>query len=106
MKWAVRGEIYMDTLLINLDKNSSKPLYEQLYLGMKNIIISKQVKVGTKLSSKRKLADFLNISQTTIEIAYGQLLAEGYIISKPRVGFFVSEIDELPILKKNQLNKL
>lgn len=62
-------------------------MYEQLYIGMKNAIITKQIDVGTKLPSKRKLADFLNISQTTIEIAYGQLLAEGYITSKPRVGF-------------------
>lgn len=89
----------MDMLIYNLEKNSSKPLYEQLYMGMKNAIITKQLQVGTKLPSKRKLADFLNISQTTVEIAYGQLLAEGYITSKPRVGFFVEEIDELPYIE-------
>ena len=36
------------------------------------------------------------MSQTTIEFAYNQLLAEGYIQSKPRVGFFVEAVDELP----------
>ncbi|MBD8028099.1 PLP-dependent aminotransferase family protein [Ureibacillus sp. Re31] len=90
----------MDMLIFELEKNSSKPLYEQLYIGMKNAIITKQIDIGTKLPSKRKLADFLNISQTTIEIAYGQLLAEGYITSKPRVGFFVEEIDTLPYVEK------
>ena len=90
----------MDMLIFKLEKNSKRPLYEQLYRGMKEAIITKQLKVGSKLPSKRKLADFLNISQTTIEIAYGQLLAEGYIASKPRIGFFVEEIDELPYIEK------
>ena len=92
----------MDMLIFKLEKDSPKPLYEQLYLGMKNAIIEKQIEVGSKLPSKRKLAEFLNISQTTIEIAYGQLLAEGYIVSKPRIGYFVEEIDELPYIEKEQ----
>ncbi len=92
----------MDMLIFKLEKNSKKPLYEQLYMGMKNAIIKKEIEVGTKLPSKRKLADFLNISQTTVEIAYGQLLAEGFIASKPRIGFFVEEIDELPFIESKQ----
>ena len=96
----------MDTLIIDLDKNSTKPLYEQLYLGLKKIIIQKEMEVGTKLPSKRQLAEFLNISQTTIEIAYGQLLAEGYIISKPRIGFYVAEIDELPYIEKGTIKHM
>ena len=95
----------MDMLIFKLEKNSKKPLYEQLYAGMKDAIITKQIEVGTKLPSKRKLADFLNISQTTVEIAYGQLLAEGYIASKPRIGFFVEEIDELPFIENKQPKK-
>ncbi|WP_197282663.1 MocR-like pyridoxine biosynthesis transcription factor PdxR [Bacillus sp. FJAT-18017] len=93
----------MDMLMFKLDKSTAKPLYDQLYSGIKNAIIHKQIEVGTKLPSKRKLADFLNISQTTIEIAYAQLLAEGFIASKPRIGFFVEEIDELPYVQKEIL---
>lgn len=93
--------IFMDMLLFQLEKNDTKPLYEQLYIGIKNAIIHKQIDVGAKLPSKRKLAEFLNISQTTIEIAYAQLLAEGFIMSKPRVGYFVEEIDELPYVEKD-----
>lgn len=92
----------MDMLIFQLEKQNNKPLYEQLYNGIKNAIIQKQIEVGTKLPSKRKLAEFLNISQTTIEIAYSQLLAEGYITSVPRVGYFVEEIDELPYVEKIQ----
>jgi len=83
----------MDMLLFQLERDSNKPLYDQLYNGIKDAIISKKIMVGEKLPSKRKLSDFLNISQTTIEIAYAQLLAEGYIMSKSRVGYFVEEID-------------
>lgn len=91
----------MDMLLFQLEKNGGKPLYDQLYSGIKEAIITKKITVGEKLPSKRKLADFLNISQTTIEIAYAQLLAEGYIISKSRVGYFVEDIDELPYIQQD-----
>lgn len=90
----------MDMLLFQLEKDGDKPLYDQLYCGIKEAIITKKIAVGEKLPSKRKLADFLNISQTTIEIAYAQLLAEGYIMSKPRVGYFVEEIDDLPYIQQ------
>lgn len=92
----------MDMLMFELNKDTAKPLYEQLYIGIKTAILNKQIKVGTKLPSKKKLADFLNISQTTIEVAYAQLMAEGFIVSKPRVGFFVEDIDELPYIETNQ----
>ncbi|WP_177177373.1 PLP-dependent aminotransferase family protein [Bacillus sp. MUM 116] len=94
----------MDMLMFKLDKSTAKPLYEQLYIGIKDAIIHKQIEVGTKLPSKKKLAEFLNISQTTIEIAYAQLIAEGYVGSKPRIGFFVEEIDELPYIEKELSN--
>ncbi len=96
----------MDMLLFQLEKNGEKPLYDQLYSGIKEAIISKKIAVGEKLPSKRKLADFLNISQTTIEIAYAQLLAEGYIMSKSRVGYFVEEIDELPYIQQDTIVSL
>lgn len=98
----MKGGIVMDFLLISLDKNESKSLYEQLYQQIKKAIIERKLDYKTKLPSKRQLADFLNISQTTVELAYGQLLAEGYIASKPRVGFFVEAIEELPFREKTE----
>lgn len=52
-----------------------------------------RIKKGMKLPSKRHLAKKLLISQTTVERAYDQLLAEGYILSKPRSGLF-ADYDE------------
>lgn len=48
----------MDMLLFQLERDSDKPLYDQLYNGIKEAIISKKITVGEKLPSKRKLADF------------------------------------------------
>lgn len=95
-----KGDIVMDMLLFELKKGTHTPLYEQLYDAIKAAILTHKIPLGTKLPSKRKLADFLNVSQTTIELAYGQLLAEGYISTKPRVGFFVEDLESLPIAEK------
>lgn len=82
-------------LLIELNKDGPIPLYEQIYNQIKYDIIHGKLEVGMKLPSKRKLGEFLNVSQTTIEQAYGQLSAEGFILSLPRKGFFVQAIEEL-----------
>ena len=90
-------------LFIELNKQLKIPLYEQLYEGIKDAILTQQLTKHTKIPSKRQLADFLSISQTTVELAYNQLLAEGYIMSEPRVGFFVEDIVELPYIEKKLL---
>lgn len=99
LKWSVWRDS-MDMLMIQLDKDSETPLYEQLYEEIKKGIIEGTITVQTKLPSKRKLSEFLAISQTTVELAYAQLIAEGYITSKSRVGFFVEAIDELAYVEK------
>ena len=67
---------------------------------MKDRIIRGDLAVGTKLPSKRKLAEFLAISQTTIELAYGQLVAEGFITSVARSGYFVEQVEELAYVEE------
>ena len=94
----------MPMLFFQLQKEHTIPLYEQLYIGIKNAITNNQLTVAARLPSKRELAEFFNISQTTVELAYAQLLAEGYIMSKPRVGYFVEEIDSLPFRKNATTN--
>jgi len=79
-----------------LDRSSSTSLYEQLYQNIKKAIELSELKKNEKLPSKRKLASHLKISQTTVETAYMQLLAEGYIKSVPKVGFFVATKIDLP----------
>jgi GntR family transcriptional regulator/MocR family aminotransferase len=67
---------------------------------MKERIIRGDLAVGTKLPSKRKLAEFLTISQTTIELAYGQLVAEGFITAVARSGYYVEQVEELAYVEE------
>ncbi|MEK4484002.1 PLP-dependent aminotransferase family protein [Psychrobacillus sp. FSL H8-0484] len=90
----------MDFLMFQLEKNSLIPLYEQLYSEIKEAIIRGKIAEGAKLPSKRKLADYLAVSQTTIEFAYSQLVAEGYISSEARRGFFVQNLEELALIEQ------
>lgn len=85
----------MDMLTFSLEADSNVPLYEQLYLHIRQAIVDDTLTTGTKLPSKRKLGEFLDVSQTTVELAYAQLLAEGYIESLPRKGFYVLPQEEL-----------
>mgnify|MGYP002224146657 CR=1 FL=1 len=61
-----------------------------------------RIPYGEKLPSTRALAKYLEVSRSTVELAYEQLLSEGYIESAPYRGFFVAQIDELYQLKKKK----
>jgi len=85
----------MNELTINLDSRSKKPLYEQIYDYIKSDIQNGRIPYGEKLPSTRALAKYLEVSRSTVELAYEQLLSEGYIESKPKRGFFVCQVEEL-----------
>ncbi len=76
-------------LTYHLDPAASTPLYEQLYRLLRADVISGALAGGERLPSKRQLAAHLRVSQITVETAYSQLAAEGYITSIPRSGYFV-----------------
>lgn len=71
----------------------SDSLYEHLYKSIKNDILKGILKPGEKLPSKRSFAKNLGVSTITIENAYGQLIAEGYIYSIPKKGYYVSDFE-------------
>ncbi len=73
-----------------IDKNSKTPLHIQLYEEIKKEIIH-NLKVGDKLQSIRKVATIYNLSKTSVESAYSQLVAEGYIDSYPKSGYVVTD---------------
>ncbi|MGG3757550.1 PLP-dependent aminotransferase family protein [Bacillus anthracis] len=79
----------------NLNLNSKKALYVQLYEYIKKEIKDGTISAFTKLPAKRKLADYLQVSKNTIEAAYEQLLAEGYIESISRKGYFVCKFEQM-----------
>ncbi|TXR63158.1 PLP-dependent aminotransferase family protein [Bacillus sp. AY18-3] len=79
----------------NLNVNSKRALYVQLYEYIKKEIKDGTIPALTKLPAKRKLASYLQVSKNTVEAAYEQLLAEGYIESASRKGYFVCKVEQM-----------
>ena len=70
----------------------SESLYQHLYQCIRNDVVSGILSPGTKMPSKRSFALHLGISVMTVESAYSQLVAEGYLYSLPRKGFYVADV--------------
>ena len=87
-------------LTYDLTNRGKTPLYDALYKAVKADILSGKLKAGEKLPSKRELAEHLKISKVTVENAYAQLKAEGYIYSLEKKGYFVDQIDDAPVPQK------
>jgi len=85
----------MNELTIDLNPKDKMPLYEQIYQYIKESIISGRIAYREKLPSTRLLAKHLEVSRSTVELAYGQLLSEGYIESEPYRGFFAAQVEGL-----------
>ena len=75
---------------IRLDAHSTRPLFRQIYDGIRNAILSADLPRGARLPSTRDLADQLTVSRMTVVNAYDQLVAEGYLTSRAGSGTFVS----------------
>ena len=82
----------MKPIVLNHTGNSDF-LYIQLYEAIKGDILSGAMAAGEKLPSLRSLSKELGISITTTELAYNQLLVEGYVISRPQSGYYVASIN-------------
>ena len=80
-------------LTYELKKQPGVPLYEALYRCIRGDILSGRLAAGEKLPSKRSLAAHLEVSKITVETAYSQLAAEGYISPREKVGYFVEAIE-------------
>ena len=107
--YGVRLGDEMDILTINLNSKSNVPQYIQIYNFIKEEIQVGRLESNSKLPSKRKLSKHLGVSQNTIEAAYEQLKAEGYIISIPKKGYFVSKLQgvvNINTVKENKREKL
>lgn len=85
----------MNELTISLKQGDKIPLYEQIYEYIRNEIRKGCIKSGERLPSTRALCQHLEVSRSTVELAYEQLMAEGYIEAQPRRGYFVSDIEGL-----------
>ena len=85
----------MYELTVPLNETESRPLYEQIYEYIKKQIKQKNLPARTRLPSTRKLAEHLGVSRSTTQLAYDQLLSEGYLESVPCKGYYVAELEVL-----------
>lgn len=68
----------------HLQKEKGKALYQNLYECLKQDILAGRLEAGSRIPSKREMAESHGISVRTVMNAYDQLLAEGYLISREK----------------------
>lgn len=78
--------------------------YASLYEHIRDDILHGVLKEGDKLPSKRTLAQNLSVSVITVQQAYDQLLAEGYIRSVERSGYYVNQVDVVPQTEQQEFS--
>ncbi len=86
-------------------KDDKSHLYEQIYSYIKEEIRKGKLLYREKLPSTRSLAQYLQVSRSTVEVAYEQLLSEGYIEAVPYKGYFVAKVEELYRLREVMADK-
>lgn len=79
-------------ITIPLNSDSSQPIYIQIYEYIKKEILTGHIAAPEKLPSTRVLAMNLQVSRSTVETAYSQLVAEGYVESKEKRGYFINPV--------------
>ena len=82
--------------MLLIDKQSSQPLYSQLYEGLKQQILSGELPAGCALPATRKMAREYELSRNTVITAYRQLEVEGYVYSTRGSGFYVESLPPQP----------
>jgi len=76
--------------VLTLNYRDARPIYEQIRDGLRKLIVSGAMVRDEKLPSVRTLATQLSINPNTIQRAYNELEACGFIYSVPGKGSFVS----------------
>lgn len=85
----------MNELLIDLDASAGTSLYEQIYEYIRRDIMDGRLSCGERLPSTRLLASNLQVSRTTAEAAYAQLVSEGYLEARRGSGYYVCDVGSL-----------
>lgn len=88
-------------MMIPLSHDEKIPLYQQIYDHIRIEIMDGKIPQGEKLPSTRFLSSHLQVSRSTVELAYEQLVSEGYIEAQPYRGYYVSDVSDLLDLKEN-----
>src|SRR5258708_5583583 len=75
---------------IRIDRKSRRPLYEQLYDGIRRAILEGRLRPDDRLPATRLIAEELGVSRNIVVMAFEQLMMEGYIRGRRGSGSFVS----------------
>jgi GntR family transcriptional regulator len=89
--------------MVTLDYRDARPIYTQIYDGLREQILTGILQTGDKLPSVRELAGTLAINPNTIQRSYNLLEADGWIISVAGKGSFVSSIPSTLADEQHQL---
>ena len=89
--------------MVTLDYRDARPIYAQIYDGLRDQILAGILLPGDKLPSVRELAATLTINPNTIQRAYQQLEADGWICSQAGKGSFVSDVPVAASAEQRQL---
>ena len=90
---------------ILISNSSGKPIYEQIKEGLRRLVITGAVLKDEKLPSVRELAGELAINPNTIQRAYRELEAEGYIYTISGKGSFAAEQADVSMRRNEALLK-
>ena len=85
-------------LTYDLDRRGSLARYDYLCRCIKGDILAGRLAAGEKLPSKRSLAAHLQTAVVTVENAYAQLEAEGYLYTREKSGYYVAQVEAPPSL--------
>lgn len=89
--------------MLHLDYRDNRPIHQQVRDGLRRLMLSGVLQPGDQLPSVRKLATELTINPNTIQRAYAQLEAEGYVYSVAGRGSFVAEDGDQNIRRMGEL---
>ena len=89
--------------MLTLNYRDSRPIYGQIKDGLRRMIVTGALEPGEKLPSIRAMAVDLAINPNTIQRAYAELEAEGFIYSVPGKGSFASQTREADEARRTEL---
>jgi GntR family transcriptional regulator/MocR family aminotransferase len=83
-------------LLLALRRDSSRPLHAQLAASLRDAVRGGALRPGDRLPPSRALARDLGVSRGLVVEAYGQLVAEGYLVARTGSGTSVAAAGPVP----------
>src|SRR3954469_15250536 len=79
------------SVLVPIDRARRGTLQAQIAAGLRDAIGAGRVAPRSRLPGTRTLAAQLGVSRTTAALAIEALIAEGYVVARPRSGMFVAD---------------